>query len=79
METKVAKDKGTSTQVSDTTPTDTTSDKMGVEAFCVITGQQALVGKLMLVHISAKGDTETQKTQAEWEKIRDEVMNTAVK
>ena len=52
---------------------------MGVEAFCVITGQQALVGKLMLVHISAKGDTETQKNQAEWEKIRDEVMNTAVK
>ena len=75
----MAKDKGISIQVSDTTPADITPDKMGAEAFCVITGQQALVGKLMLVHISAKGDTETQKTQAEWEKIRDEVMNTVVK
>ena len=75
----MAKDKGTSVQVSDATPTDTSTDKMGVEAYCVINGQQKLVGEMMQAHIKSQDNKETQRTQAEWDSIRDAVMNQVAK
>ena len=54
-------------------------DKMGVEAYCVITGQQKLVGTMMLAHIKNQDNKETQRTQSEWDAIRDAVMNQVAK
>jgi hypothetical protein len=54
-------------------------DKMSIEIYCVIAGQPKLVGQMMAAHIKGQDNKETQRTQAEWDKVRDEVMNTVAK
>lgn len=56
-----------------------TDEKMGVEAYCVIKGEQKLVGKLIKIRMAEKNDTETEKTFADWDALRDETMNQVAK